>query len=85
VRYAKADLWPEFRGQSSETIGAAARANTASDPDNDEWVMSEAVPAVHGRCSAFVPSASSARPQRPQDQVDPVRFAQLAVVARTAR
>jgi hypothetical protein len=33
-----------LRGESSETIGAAPRADTASDPDHDERTVGEAVP-----------------------------------------
>jgi hypothetical protein len=40
---AKADFRPEFRGQSSETIGAAPRT------DDDKGVMGETIPIVHDR------------------------------------
>jgi hypothetical protein len=46
---AKADLWPEFRGQSGEAIGPAPSADTASDTDDHKGVVGEAVPAVQAQ------------------------------------
>ena len=62
---AKADLRPEFRCQSSETIGPAPRADAASDPDDDEGIVGEAVvPAAHARMFALCSKARQARAQR---------------------
>jgi hypothetical protein len=58
-----ARLRPEFRGQSCEAIRPAARADAATDSDDDERVVSEAIPVVHPGWFALCSRAS-----RPSDR-----------------
>lgn len=48
-----------LRREPREPIGAAARANAASDPDHHERIEGKAIAIVHAtRCSLFVPHPS---------------------------
>jgi hypothetical protein len=59
---AKADLRSKFRSQSSEAVGTAPRAHTASNSDHHEGIMSEAIPVVHA--GLFALCSLTSRPER---------------------